>query len=193
MIESDEDLMMKVKEKKDELAFERLVQRHRKPLLNFVYRFIGDQEIAEDISQDIFLKLWSSADTYLPMARFTTFLYTIAKNMCLNFLAKIKSSPHTQSIHDILVDNDDDLQNKLANNDSLPDQELLSSEIQDKIKKAIGKLSPEHRLVFILTEYHGLSYQEVANIAQCPVGTVASRKNSAVKQLRHYLKSLIDT
>lgn len=193
MIESDEDLMMKVKERKDELAFERLVQRHRKPLLNFVYRFIGDQDIAEDISQDIFLKLWSNADTYLPMARFTTFLYTIAKNMCLNILAKIRSLPQMQSIHNILlIDNDHDLQNELADHESLPDQELLSSEIQDKIKEAIRKLSPEHRLVFILTEYHGLSYQEVANIAQCPIGTVASRKNAAVKQLKQYLEPLIN-
>lgn len=194
MIESDEDLMMKVKERRDELAFERLVQRHRKPLLNFVYRFIGDQDIAEDVSQDIFLKLWSSADTYLPLARFTTFLYTIAKNLCLNILAKIKSSPQTQSINEILFtdNNDHDMQSELADSANQPDQEILSIEIQDKIKEAIGKLTPEHRLVFILTEYHGLSYQEVANIAQCPIGTVASRKNTAVKQLKRYLEPLIN-
>ncbi len=194
MIESDEDLMMKVKEDKDELAFERLVQRHRKSLLNFVYRFIGDQDIAEDVSQDVFLKLWSNADTYLPMARFTTFLYTIAKNLCLNILAKIKSSPQMQSINDIILksDSDQEIQNELADSVNQPDQEVLSTEIKNKIKEAIGKLSPEHRLVFILTEYHGLSYQEVANIVQCPVGTVASRKNTAVKHLKRYLEPLMN-
>lgn len=192
MIESDEDLMMKVKEDKDEVAFERLVQRHRKQLLNFVYRFVCDQDMAEDISQDVFLKLWSYADTYLPIARFTTFLYTIAKNLCLNVMAKVKSSPLMQSLNDILsVDKDNDIQKELVDPTNLPDQELLNLEIQNKIKEAIGRLSPEHRLVFILTEYHGLSYQEVANIAQCPVGTVASRKNTAVKQLKRYLEPLI--
>ncbi len=98
-----------------------------------------------------------------------------------------------QSIHDILsMDSEHNLQNELTDHASLPDQELLNVEIHDKIKEAIGRLSPEHRLVFILTEYHGLSYQEVANIAQCPVGTVASRKNTAVKQLKHYLEPLIN-
>jgi len=183
MIQTDEEIMLMVKENKDELAFERLVQRHRKSILNFVYRFTGDQEISEDLSQDVFLRLWSSADTYLPIAKFTTFLFTIAKNLCLNMIAKTKSLPEIQPL-DGTSDNIADL------NDS-PETALIDKETISMVKGAIGKLSPEHRLVFVLTEYHGLSYQEVAEIAQCPVGTVASRKNAAVKLLKQRLSPFI--
>ena len=187
---SDEELMMKVREEGDKRAFELLVQRHRKPILNFVYRFMGDLEVAEDLSQDVFLRLWTSAGTYLPLAKFTTFLYTIAKNLCLNALTKSRSSPPMQSLSGTDVEMDNQLQDRLAYPAGSPEQEVMGKEIEDKIKEAVGKLSLEHRLVFVLTEYHGFSYEEVAGVAQCPVGTVASRKNTAVRQLRHRLASL---
>jgi RNA polymerase sigma-70 factor (ECF subfamily) len=195
MMPSDEDLMVKVKEDDDERAFELLVQKYRKPILNFVYRFMGDREVAEDLSQDVFLRLWSSASTYLPVAKFTTFLYTIAKNLCLNALAKSRSSPPMQSLNETETGmagarGSVSAQDGLADPSASPEREVVNREIEDRIKEAVDRLSPEHRLVFVLTEYHGLSYQEVASIAQCPVGTVASRKNAAVRQLRHRLAAL---
>lgn len=193
MILSDEELMMQVKFDNDSSAFESLVQRYRTPLLNFVYRFIGDQEVAQDLSQDIFIRLWMSVDTYLPVAKFTTFLYTIAKNVCLNALAKLRNSPQMQSLNEVIVsqnDEDCELQNSLSDPNNSPEKELLGMEMEQKIMKAVSRLSPENRLVFILTEYDDLSYQDVATIIQCPVGTVASRKNTAVKMLRRYLAPL---
>jgi RNA polymerase sigma-70 factor (ECF subfamily) len=190
MMPSDEELMIKVKEDGDERAFESLVQRHRKPILNFAYRFVGDRQVAEDLSQDVFIRLWANASTYLPIAKFTTFLYTIAKNLCLNALAKSRNSPPMQSLSEPDAEMNRQLQDGLADPGESPERELMGREVADMIRKAVGKLSPEHRLVFVLTEYHGLSYQEVAAIAQCPVGTVASRKNTAVRQLRRRLASL---
>lgn len=180
MTPSDEELMIRIKEDDDQRAFQDLVQRYRKPILNFVYRFTGDHEMAEDLSQDVFLRLWMSSKTYLPLSKFTTFLYTIAKNLCLNALTKSRNSPYMQSLNDV----------DFENSDSSPEQEAIAKEIATKVEEAIAKLSPEHRLVFILTQYHGLPYQEVAEIIQCPVGTVASRKNAAIKQLRERLSSL---
>ena len=195
MMPSDEELMVKVKEDDDEQAFELLVRKYRKPILNFVCRFMGDREMAEDLSQDVFLRLWASASTYLPVAKFTTFLYTIAKNLCLNALAKSRSAPPMQSLNETETGmagtrGSVSAQDGLADPSGSPESEVVSREIEDKIKEAIDRLSPEHRLVFVLTEYHGLSYQEVAAIVQCPVGTVASRKNAAVRQLRHRLAAL---
>jgi len=195
MILSDEELMMQVKLDNDPSAFESLVQRYKTPLLNFVYRFIGDHEVSQDLSQDIFIRLWMSADTYLPVAKFTTFLYTIAKNVCLNALAKLRNSPHIQSLSEVASsqNNDDcELQDALSDPDNSPEKELLGMEMEQRITKAVSKLSPDHRLVFILTEYDGLSYQDVATIIQCPVGTVASRKNTAVKTLRRYLAPFME-
>ncbi len=190
MMPSDEDLMIKVKEDGDADAFALLIQRHRKPILNFVYRFMGDREVAEDLSQDAFLRLWASASTYLPIAKFTTFLYTIARNLCLNALAKSRSSPPTQSLSETDTDENRQLQDALADPAGSPEREAINREIADRIQKAVDKLSLEHRLVFVLTEYHGMSYQDVAAIAQCPTGTVASRKNTAVRQLRQRLAFL---
>jgi RNA polymerase sigma-70 factor (ECF subfamily) len=193
MIPSDEELMLKVKFDNDTSAFESLVQRYKIALLNFVYRFIGDQETAQDLSQDVFIRLWMSAETYLPVAKFATFLYTIAKNVCLNALAKLKSTPQMQSLSEVIASQDGDdceLLDALSDPNNSPEKELLGMELEQRITKAIGKLSPEHRLVFILTEYDDLSYQDVAAIIQCPVGTVASRKNAAVKTLRRYLEPL---
>jgi len=194
MVQSDEELMIRVREDNDTKAFEVLVQRHKKSLLNFVCRFMGDRELAEDISQEVFLRLWTSAGTYLPIAKFSTFLYTIAKNLCLNALARSKSLPKMQSLSEIIpgkdADKDSQSQADPADPDGSPETKLINIEIESKIKEAVCKLSPEHRLVFILTEYHGLSYQDVASIVQCPVGTVASRKNAAVRSLRRYLAPL---
>jgi len=194
MILSDEELMIKVKLDKDSSAFEQLVQRHKVPLLNFVYRFIGDNDTAQDLSQDVFVRLWANAGTYLPIAKFTTFLYTIAKNICLNALAKTKSLPQMQSLNDFveLPDGDCEFMETLSVSGNSPEDELLGMEIKQRLARAMDRLSSEHRLVFILTEFDGLSYQEVANIMQCPVGTVASRKNNAIKTLRRYLAPLRD-
>lgn len=190
MMPSDEELMMKVKEEGNQNAFQILVQRYRKPILNFVYRFTGNRDIAEDLSQDVFLRLWMSSSTYLPLSKFTTFLYTIAKNTCLNALAKSRNSPYIYSLSEIDVDKNNNL--SLASGVLSPEREAIAKEIGVKVEEAIKKLSPEHRIVFILTQYHGFSYQEVAEIIQCPVGTVASRRNNAIKQLREKLSSLRD-
>jgi len=192
MILSDEELMMKVKLDKDADAFGQLVQRYKAPLLNFVYRFIGDNETAQDLSQDIFVRLWTNAETYLPIAKFTTFLWTIAKNVCLNAISKAKNQPSMQSIDETISDNDCEFIEYLSDKRNSPEDNLIGMEIEQRLTMAINKLSPEHRLVFILTEFDGLSYQEVANIMQCPVGTIASRKNNAVKVLRRYLTPFKD-
>jgi RNA polymerase sigma-70 factor (ECF subfamily) len=190
MMPSDEELMMKVRDDADERAFETLVQRHRKSILNFVYRFMGDRETAEDLSQDVFMRLWTSACTYLPVAKFTTFLYTIAKNLCLNTLAKAKNKPSIQSLSYPVIDVDRKFEDSLADPSGTPESEAMGRELEEKVSEAIGKLSNEHRMVFVLTEYHGFSYEEVAAIVQCPVGTVASRKNAAIKRLRRRLETL---
>lgn len=187
MILSDEELMMKVKLDKDTDAFEQLVKRYKISLLNFIYRFVGDIETAQDLSQDVFVRLWTNAETYLPIAKFTTFLWTIAKNICLNALAKAKNIPYMQSLDEISSQEDCEFIEYLPDKENSPEDNLIGMETEKKLIMAINRLSPDHRLVFILTELNGLSYQEVANIMQCPVGTVASRKNNAVRALRRYL------
>ncbi|MGB9596705.1 MAG: RNA polymerase sigma factor, partial [Candidatus Poribacteria bacterium] len=152
---------------------------------------VGDNETTQDLSQDVFVRLWVNADTYLPVAKFTTFLWTIAKNICLNALARAKNTPYIQSLDEISSEEDCEFIEYLPSKENSPEDNLIGMETEKKLIMAINRLSPDHRLVFILTELNGLSYQEVANIMQCPVGTVASRKNNAIKALRRYLAPLI--
>jgi len=186
---SDEHLMLSVGEG-DEDAFNILVNRHYQNILNFIYRFVGNRELAKDLCQDTFLRLWRSAPNYRPLAKLTTYLYCIAKNVCLKELAKIQRLPQISSLDEPVFDDTSDVHTvgeEVEDTRSSPEEDVLAKELGKKIQEAIASLSEEHRLVFVLTEYHGLSYQEVAKIVQCPVGTVASRKNAAVRKLQKIL------
>ena len=110
-------------------------------------------------------------------------------------IAKDQRTPYTSSL-EAPVPNDSggdyNLSEEIADNRYLPEETTIAREADEAIRSAIGDLSDEHRLVFVLTELQGLSYQEVAEIARCPVGTVASRKNAAVRQLQRRLHKQLD-
>ena len=189
MRQSDEDLMFSIKNG-DGTAFETLAKRHYTNTLNFIYRFVNNRALAEDLCQETFYRLWRSASTYQPLAKFTTFLYHIAKNVCLKQLAKDLRAPHISSLDAPICDENRSeytRSEEVEDNRYLPDEAILAEEADKAVRAAIDTLSEEHRLVFILTEFQGLSYQEVAEIVQCPIGTVASRKNAAVRQLQKRL------
>ncbi len=188
---TDEELMLRAKEG-DRSAFETIATRHYANILNFIYRFMRDHHIAEELCQETFLRLWRSAPGYMPLAKFTTFLYHIAKNVCLKELARSNRGPRIYSLDEPLFEEHQGhytLAEEVEDTTDTPEEGALRHEVQKRIQDAVSALSEAHRMVFVLTEYQGLSYQEVAEIVQCPVGTVASRKNTAVRQLRKMLSS----
>ena len=189
MIHTDEELMLSVKDG-DRDAFRILTERHYTNTLNFIYRFVQDRPLAEDLCQETFLRLWRCVPTYRPIAKFRTFLYHIAKNVCLKQLAKDQRTPQMESLdapYDDADENSHPVAVAIADTRYSPEALLIEKETAEAIQAAINKLSEEQQVVFRLTEIQGLSYQEVAEIIQCPIGTVASRKNAAIRQLRKYL------
>ncbi len=193
MRQSDEDLMLSIKDG-DNAAFETLTQRHYTTTLNFIYRFVNNRVLAEDLCQETFLRLWRSTRTYQPIAKFTTFLYHIAKNVCLKQLAKDGRLPRLSSLDEPISHGEDchyRLSEEIEDNRYSPEKVVIAKEVDETIRLAINELSTEQRLAFVLTEFQGLSYQEVAEITQCPIGTVASRKNAAVRQLQRNLSQYI--
>ena len=190
MIEStDEDLMLLVREG-DRGAFDLLVQRHRRSTLNFVYRFLGDREAAEDLSQEVFVRLWSCSPGYVPSAKLTTFLYHIARNLCRDYLDKTRRHPHVVSLLEERGDGEGHsrrLEEEIRDPRGSPHRELASRQTEAEIETALGALPEDQRLVFVLTELQGCSYETAAQIAGCPVGTVASRKSAAIRALRKKL------
>jgi RNA polymerase sigma-70 factor (ECF subfamily) len=186
---TDEDLMLLAREG-DREAFSLVTQRYRGPILNFIYRMVGDSEVAEDLSQDTFVRLWLYAKTYVPSAKLSTFLFHIARNLCRDHLEKCRRRPPLASLSEPTTDGEGRprlLEEEIRDPGRGPQGQLSRQQLAQEVEAALLILPEDQRTVFVLTEFHGLPYQAVAQIVGCPVGTVASRKSAALKLLRNQL------
>jgi RNA polymerase sigma-70 factor (ECF subfamily) len=169
----------------DRYAFEILVRRHQRAVLNFIYRFIGDRIEAEDLAQEVFLRVWQSAATYMPTAGFTTWLYRIAANLCINKhqserIKKLFTVPFARSEEKDPV-NESTI--KHAGKASSPEELLLAAERKHRILNALQQLPDNQRTAIILKIYDNLSYQEIAGIMGRSVAAVDSLLIRAKKNL----------
>jgi RNA polymerase sigma-70 factor (ECF subfamily) len=170
-------------------AFTMLVDRYQKPLVNFFYAQCRDLQTAEDCAQDVFLKLYHYAARYQQQAKFSTFLFRVAKNYWIDIYRSRKSRP-TQISMDRPVGTDEagSLSDVLPGKASPPEGTLEQDELRDLLNQAVGQLPEEHQMVVILSEQQGMKYQEIAAVLDIPVGTVKSRMHSAMRKLREILK-----
>jgi RNA polymerase sigma-70 factor, ECF subfamily len=180
---SSENLMGLIAEG-DEYAFELLVRRHQTSILNFIYRFIGNRAQADDLAQEVFLRIWKAARTYEPKAKFTTWAYRIATNLCLNELKspgrrcdQFRSSASEGGTGSEYVD-----ENALSAEDL-----LLARERRRQISDALQTLPGNQRMALILKRYDDLTYQEISQIIGCSVSAVESLLVRAKKNLQENL------
>ncbi len=180
--ESDEVLMVRVAEGGVE-AYEQLYHRYKNRILTFIHRYVGDREWAEDLTHETFLKLYKNPRAFDPRNRFVTWLFTVARNLSIDFLRRRKSvSPLTVNDGD-----DDSFSLELPDSDTTsPVDRALIRELEENIQDVLMSLSDKLREVFILCAIQGLSYEEVAQIVGCPAKTVSSRLSRARKR---FLKS----
>ena len=187
---SSEDLMAKTA-RGDEIAFEALVNRHQTPVLNLVYRFIGDKTQAKDLAQEVFLRVWQAASSYKPEAKFTTWIYRITANLCFN---ELKSSRRKKWFQFLRPDADHETRTEEDLPDSSPSPEdlLLAKERSLQITEALQSLPENQRMAIILKRYDDLSYEEIARILDCSVSAVESllvrAKRTLQKKLKNYEK-----
>ena len=182
---TDEELIARFQEG-DEQAYTELVNRYRDKLMTFVYRFVNDMEQAEDIIQDTMLKLYTHKDYYRNIAKFSTWIYTIAGNLAKTELRKRKNRKVTNISQMGPEDRDYELPSVAPETD-----EVVQSEyIEKKIQAAIQNLPLHFRTVTILRDIQELSYEEISKIVEVPLGTVKSRINRARLQLQKELKDL---
>ena len=188
---SDAEIMLRVK-KGDRDAFGLLVQRHRKPLINFIYRFTTNPGESEDLAQEVFIKVFQSASTYEVKAAFSTWLYRIATNSALNYIRDRKTG-----LTDSLVQEPDDsgkpFQFELPDGKSLLEDQLLEKEKINKIRAALLSLPENQRLAVILTKYQDLSLKETAAVLKCSETAVKSLIFRAYTTLRQKLVDMVDT
>ena len=174
--------------KGDDDAFEILVNRHQTSVLNLIYRFIGDRTQAKDLAQEVFLRVWQAAKSYKPKAKFTTWIYRITANLCLN---ELKSSRRKKWLHftvlmrimRIPVGGD------FPDSSPSPEDLLLAKERSRQISDALQSLPDNQRMALILKRYDDLSYQEIAQILGCSVSAVESLLVRAKRTLQEKLKN----
>jgi len=183
----DEDLIEKFQQG-DIKAFNEIVRRYKDPLLNFVYRFLGNRTESEDIVQETFLRVFRNKHAYRKVAKFSTWIYTIAGNLAKTELRKRKKR-NLFSISDIGYEDKD----YEISDESLSPEKTVNSNMYDEIiQKEIQNLSPKFREVIILRDIQELSYEEISKIIKIPIGTVKSRVNRARLRLQERLKFLWD-
>ena len=160
-------------------AFDELVNRYQNRLLNFVYRTTGDRERAEDLVQEVFVRVYRHIHRFDLSRKFSTWIYTIASNLAKNELRNRSRNPLVlfQTIRRNWEDDDRPLQ--FEDPGSRPDDLYRKRHLREVVEDAVDKLPPHHRNVFVLRELEGKSYEEIAEITSCNLGTVKSRLNRA--------------
>jgi RNA polymerase sigma-70 factor (ECF subfamily) len=184
---SNEDLMARIAEG-DQEAFEILLDRHQNSILNLIYRFIGDRTQAKDLAQEVFIRVWQAAKTYKPEAKFTTWLYRITANLCLN---ELKSSRRRKLFQFLQFgeDQENTIEEVLVDASPSPEDLLLSREQSRRISDALQSLPANQRMALVLKRYDDLSYQEIAKVIGCSVSAVESLLVRAKRSLQEKLKN----
>lgn len=173
----DEDITLMLKVKKgDILAFEQIMKKYEKSVINTIYRFIGNRIRAEEIAQEVFIKVYNSAKRYRPKAKFSTWLYKIVTNICLDDIRKKKDIPNF-SFHTEIPDI----------NQIPPNINLERKESDCYVRNAIRSLPKRQRIAVILREYNGFSYKEISKTLRCSTKAVESLLYHAKLSLKEKL------
>lgn len=184
MGKSDSGLVARAKAG-DRASFDRLVRDNYALVYNTAYRMLGDHSAAEDATQTAFVRAYSSLGRFRGGSTFSTWLYRIVSNVCLDVLRGRKDDTVSLEItHD---DEDDTQQRALPDDTAEPAANLERAERQHMVHRAISQLSDDHRVVLVLCDIAGLSYEQIAEALQTPVGTIKSRLNRARLALKDIL------
>ena len=193
MTRSDVQLMLDVKAG-DEQSFELLLHRYRTPLVNFLYRMVRSREQAEDLAQEVFIRVYRARAEYVPSAKFTTWLFRIATNLALNSLRDRRHEKLDISMDAPVVADAEDGDEKpfqVADKHPTIEQELVEEARKKMIRRAIEKLPEKQRAAVLLHKYQELDYAEIAKILSCSESALKSLMFRAYETLRVELAPLV--
>jgi RNA polymerase sigma-70 factor (ECF subfamily) len=160
-------------------AFAELFYRYKNGIYNFIYRLVGNPDVADDLLQNTFIKMIKSIDKYQERNRFKQWLFSIANSVTIDYLRKRKREYMVDPIEDWMEITD----NSISLQATLEQEELMNC-----IEEKIERLPPKQKRVFLMRQESDLTFREIAEILQCPVSTVLSRIHNAVVSLRKSLK-----
>lgn len=186
MPRSDRELMLAFQEGDSE-AFVALYDRYTRPLINFFYKMCYDRVLAEDLTQETFLRLLRFRGRYRPDATFRTFLYTVARNLWIDRHRSRKAAPRTVSTELRVQEDGATVGDMVEGREQEVVKQLADREAAELVRTAVEDLPEGQRMVFLLAETQGLKYREISEILEIPIGTVKSRMNAAISRLRGLL------
>jgi RNA polymerase sigma-70 factor (ECF subfamily) len=192
--DSDPDaaLMLRVK-RGDDAAFAELVEKYKQPVMNLVYRIIRDATEAEDVAQNVFVQVHKSAHRYVPTARFSTWIFTIARNLCLNEIRRRSRHP-ADSLEGAQPESEDQPARQFEDHKTrLPAEMLLHGELEQKIELALAELPETQRTAILLCRRDDLSYEEIAEIIGCSLSATKSLIHRGRETLKEKLKPYLRT
>ena len=182
---TEQELVRRAKDG-DQLAFEQLVTDNEKRIYNLCRRMVGDQEDAAELTQEAFLNAWRGLPGFQAESAFSTWLYRLASNVCLDFLRREKRRK-SLSLTVVSLDQEEAVELESPDQRYAPEGELERLEQRQAIRDGLARLSEEHRQVLVLRELSGLSYREIAQLLGVEEGTVKSRIARARGALRKVL------
>jgi RNA polymerase sigma-70 factor, ECF subfamily len=190
-LDPDAQLMLRV-QGGDREAFETLMTRYRQPVMNLVYRILGDLNEAEDICQNVFVQVYKSAFRYRVSAKFSTWLFTIARNLCLNEIRRRSRHP-TDSIDAQPEAEDHPSRDLLDRRTPAPPEVLLQDELERKIQETLNDLPENQRTAILLCRQDELSYEDIAQVLNCSLSATKSLIHRARETMRRRLKPYLKT
>jgi len=188
----DAALMLRVK-RGDRAAFAELVEKYKQPLFNFVFRTLRDEIETEDVAQNTFLQVWKSRARYERTAKFSTWLFTIARNLCLNEIRRRSRHP-AESIEETHAEHEDQPQRQYEDKKiSLPTETALHGELAQKIEEALAELPENQRTAILLCRQDELSYEEIADVLDCSLSATKSLIHRGREMLKERLKRYLQS
>ena len=188
----DAVLMLRVKQG-DTAAFTELVEKYKQPVMNLVYRTLRDATEAEDLAQNVFVQVYKSAHRYRTTARFSTWLFTIARNLCLNEIRRRSRHP-AESLDVPHPEQDDQPLRQIEDKKTFsPPEQLLHGELAKKIEQALAELPENQRTAILLCRQEELSYEEIAEVLGCSLSATKSLIHRGRETLKEKLKPYLRT
>lgn len=170
----------------DREAFNILVETYQRQVINLAYGMLSNSEDATDAAQEVFIKVYRNIDNFEGKSSLATWIYRITSNVCKDFLRKRTRTIQAVSIYEGSED-DDDRPMEIKDSSPTPQEHIEMTETQREVRKALDELPEEYKSVIVMYDLEGLSYDEISNVLQCPVGTIKSRLNRARKALKKNL------
>ncbi len=185
----DEQRMLSLAREGEVAAFEALIEGYEDKIYSLAFRMLGNSEDARDAAQETLLKAYSGLQRFRGDASFSTWIYRIAKNVCLDILRR-RSKQRTYSLDEPMELGDGEVSRQFAGDMPAPEDVVMHGEVRDSINSALAEISEHHRVVIILRDIEGFTYEEIANILEIELGTVKSRLYRARASLHEILSEM---